>query len=340
MSGRPASRCGALVISLDFELHWGVRDWAPADGPYLPSILGARVAIPCLLETFREFDVAATWATVGLLFARSSQEAQAFQPAVLPQYHDRSLFPYNEPVGVNESDDPIHFGRSLLEEIRRTPRQEVGSHTFSHYYCREPGQDRAAFAADLDSAVQIAETCGVELRSLVFPRNQVNAGYLQVLVDHGFISYRGNQLGWINRWKGMEGFGLPARLIRVVDAYANVTGSSLGSWDKLLDAAGLCNIPATRFLRPFSPRLRSLEGLRLRRICKLMTRAAQSGRIFHLWWHPHNFGSHLEENLTVLRTVLSHFSALRETHGMTSMTMCEVAAAVGSPPQGSQAPVS
>jgi peptidoglycan/xylan/chitin deacetylase (PgdA/CDA1 family) len=282
-----------------------------------------------MLETFEEFDVAATWATVGLLFAGSKDEAGAFRPRVLPRYRNSALFPYDEPVGRDESEDPLHFGRSLLEAIRRTPRQEIGSHTFSHYYCREPGQDSTAFAADIDSAVGIAAACDVDLRSLVFPRNQVDADYLDVVAGHGFVAYRGTQRGWLNRWRGMEGFGLPARVTRVVDSYVNVTGSSLGEWTGLRDPAGLCNIPATRFLRPYTPRLRHLEPLRVRRISRAMTKAATSKAVFHLWWHPHNFGIHVEENLRTLRRVLGHFSALRRAHGMRSMTMSEVAAAVG-----------
>jgi hypothetical protein len=63
---------GALVISLDFELLWGVRDLYPADGgTYRANLLGARTAIPKLLQLFEEFEIAATWATVGMLFANS-----------------------------------------------------------------------------------------------------------------------------------------------------------------------------------------------------------------------------------------------------------------------------
>ena len=62
---------GALVISLDFELHWGVRDKRPVDGPYRENLLGAREAIPRMLDLFEEFGVAATWATVGFLFAKN-----------------------------------------------------------------------------------------------------------------------------------------------------------------------------------------------------------------------------------------------------------------------------
>ena len=86
---------GALVISLDFELHWGVRDKCALDGPYRENLLGARRAIPLLLDLFEEFDVAATWATVGFLFARSRREREQFSPAVRPHYADARLDAYS-----------------------------------------------------------------------------------------------------------------------------------------------------------------------------------------------------------------------------------------------------
>src|SRR5579859_4252999 len=74
---------GAFVISLDFELHWGVRDHEPLDGPYRPNLLGARNAIPRLLEMFERYGISATWAIVGFLFARSREERRKRRSAAL-----------------------------------------------------------------------------------------------------------------------------------------------------------------------------------------------------------------------------------------------------------------
>src|SRR5689334_22371202 len=184
---------GAFVISLDFELLWGLRDVA-GDGRYDRNLHGARSAIPRILTLFRQFEMAATWATVGFLFARDRDELADFFPLEQPRYKHTEFDPYREKIGRNESEDPLHFGRSLLEIIRETPRQEIGSHTFSHYYCLEEGQNAASFRADLESAQRIAAaTLGVTLRSLVLPRNQFNPEYAAVVWEAGFICYRGNQ---------------------------------------------------------------------------------------------------------------------------------------------------
>lgn len=42
---------GGFVISLDFELHWGVRDHRSVD-EYRPNLLGVRQALPAMLELF------------------------------------------------------------------------------------------------------------------------------------------------------------------------------------------------------------------------------------------------------------------------------------------------
>ncbi len=49
--------------------------------------------------------------------------------------------------------------------------------------------------------------------------------------------------------------------------------------------------------------------------------AAATRSIFHLWWHPHNFGVRTAENLAFLRGILEEFDGLRERHGMASLSM-------------------
>ena len=64
---------GNLVVSLDFELMWGVRDHRSLSD-YGDAVLGGRQAIPLILERFERAGIRATWATVGLLFAKSRDQ--------------------------------------------------------------------------------------------------------------------------------------------------------------------------------------------------------------------------------------------------------------------------
>ena len=321
---RQAALPGALVLSLDFELAWGLRDQRARDANPSERLLGARRAVPRMLELFEEFEVAATWATVGFLFAGSRDELMHFAPSVRPAYTNPRLSPYDEPLGQREEDDPYHFAASLVRQIARTPRQEIATHTFSHYYCSETGQTRETFHADIAAACAIAASHGVTLRSIVFPRNQHNPDYDDVLLEHGFRTFRGNPLSRSWEFSDFEesrrGW---KRLSRLTDAYLGGGRWNTTEWAEMRQASGLSDVRASAMLRPYSPLLRRAERVRLERLRRGLKVAARQGRILHLWWHPHNFGVNEEENLAFLRRVLVEFAKCRDRWGMRSLNMVE-----------------
>jgi hypothetical protein len=324
---------GAFVMSLDFELHWGVRDHTSADGSYRGNLLGARSAVPRMLALFQQFGMAATWATVGFLFARDRAELTDFFPISRPRYKHSRFDPYREKIGRNETEDPLHFAWSLLQRIRETPRQEIGSHTFSHYFCLEEGQDAESFRADLESARRIASaTMGVTLKSLVLPRNQFRQDYAPLIFDAGFLCYRGNQRGVIYKPADTQGgFSALSRAGRLADAYIPVSADSTLSWqDVVTSPPRLYDVRASGFLRPYNPRLQPLDAMvRAFRIKREMRTAARNRQIYHLWWHPHNFGLHINESIEFLSGIFSEFQVLRDKFGFRSMSMAEIADAVG-----------
>lgn len=324
------SPLGALVISLDFELHWGVRDTVSSNSPYHANLLGARDAVIRMLELFTEYEVAATWATVGFLFATDAAELQRFSPHCRPVYRDTNLDPYAEPIGENESTDPLHFAPSLISRIMTTPRQEIGSHTFSHYYCFEPGQTEEAFRADLGAAVEIARARGVHLSSIVFPRNQHRRTYDDALRLHNLSTYRGCQRGWMYRATSGANNSRVMRMARFVDSYVPISGKQTTDWNEIPQRNGLQDVRASMFLRPVSSRLRWLEPLRRRRVMQSIEHAARAGRVMHMWWHPHNFGASVDESISSLRTLLDAFRRCRDRYGMRSMTMSEAGRAAAS----------
>jgi len=319
---------GVLVISLDFELHWGVFDHLSVED-YRTNLLGARTSIPRMLELFEEFEVHATWATVGLLFFGTRDDLIGGLPAERPRYADARLSAYSlvDELGPDERADPFHFARDLVVRIRDTPNQEVATHTFSHYYCLEPGQTIADFRADLVAAQRVARTLGIEISSIVFPRNQCSAPHLSVCAELGIRTFRGTERSWIYRPSQANAQGLGRRALRLADSYLNLTGHHTVMRSELVDGVTV-NIPASRFLRPHSRRLGVLEPLKRRRIESSMTHAAEQGSIYHLWWHPHNTGGDPDKNLAELRLLLEHFAGLAKQRGMRSLTMSELASEV------------
>jgi peptidoglycan/xylan/chitin deacetylase (PgdA/CDA1 family) len=315
---------GAFVLSFDFELHWGVRDHVAANGSYRQNLLGARAAIPRLLELFKRYNIAATWATVGFLFAASRKELQQFRPLIRPRYDNAALNPYRESIGNGEKDDPFHYAASLVHQICQTPAQEMATHTFSHYYCLEPGQNRAAFRADLKSAVAIAAEHNVTLHSMVYPRNQVNPAYAAALLEAGITCYRGPESGWMYRPAPKAQNIAAKRAARLADSYFGASGNQIVKWSEILEADGLCNVRGSRFLRPVNSRLGAFEKLRLKRIISEMNAAAENHGIYHLWLHPHNLGANIEANFEFVEQILKAFAACRSRFGMRSLSMHSV----------------
>jgi len=307
---------GLFVVSLDFELMWGVRDGRTKEA-YGHRVLGERQAVPAILAAFERWGIRATWATVGFAMCDGRDELMARAPNDRPTFADarRSNYSYLDEAGGSERDDPYYFAPSLVREIASCPGQEIATHTFSHYCTLEPGQTEDQFSADLDVAMRQMDDWKLDCRSIVFPRNQYSAGYLRSCAARGLKTFRGTE-------RRCNGRGRATRALRLFDTFVPLTGANTA---KPSNENGLVNLPSNRFLRPFENRFASLECLRLRRITSAMTAAAKRGEVFHLWWHPHNFGADLGENMLMLRRVLSHFRRLEGDYGMRSATMAEAA---------------
>jgi hypothetical protein len=78
----------ALVVSLDFELRWGLLGFVGEDmNGERAAIEGVEDVVPRLLEMFASGGIRATWATVGALACRDWDEWSERAPAY-PRYHD------------------------------------------------------------------------------------------------------------------------------------------------------------------------------------------------------------------------------------------------------------
>ena len=313
---------GKFVISLDFELLWGMRDKRTIED-YGESILGVRQSMLKVIELFREFGINATFSTVGFLFAKNKNEILEFSPNVKPKYSNNNLSPYNgyiNKIGDNENTDKFHFGQSFIEELKKHSNHEISTHTYSHYYCLEKGQDIIDFKRDLISAINIAKKNDIILESIIFPRNQYNKNYLNICSELGINSFRGNEKVWFNKAEKAEDETQIKRLFRLIDSYFNISGHHCYSINEIKKTTPY-NIPSSRFLRSYNHRLNFLEKLKLNRIKKSMDFAAKNQLVFHLWWHPHNFGLFQKENFKFLREILTHYSYLNSKYSFESSTM-------------------
>ena len=309
----------SFVISLDFELMWGVRDKRTI-ASYGDAILKVHEIIPTLIELFAKYDVKATFSTVGLLFGNNKEDLLPFVTELKPSYSNSKLNPYSELLDIPIEKANYYFAENLIRKIINTGTHEIGTHTFSHYYCNEMGQTLDQFDADIAVAVQIGEKYNCAIKSIVFPRNQVREDYLKCCKKHGVSVYRGNDnSGFYNSGKSTFRAKLN-KILRFLDTYLPLSGSNAFEVER---HDGLINVKASRFLRPYSNRFKFLEKFKIWRITNSMSFAAKHNLVYHLWWHPHNFGYNTAQNFEQLEKILIHYSKLREKYNMDSKTMNE-----------------
>ena len=72
------------------------------------------------------------------------------------------------------------------------------------------------------------------------------------------------------------------------------------------------------------PGLKLLEPVRIRRVKGQMKYAATHGKVFHLWWHPHNFGVNQKQNFQNLDSILRYYQKLNREYGFLSVNMGEM----------------
>ena len=312
---------GTFLVSLDYELFWGMLDVCPLE-QYQDNVLGGKKAIPQLLNLFEKYGIHATWATVGFLFADNYQELSRFLPQLRPGYTKPELdgYAWFEKIGEEEKTAPCFYAPGLLEKIAATPGQEIGSHSFCHYYCREAGQTVEEFEADMRAARAIAQSKGYDVKSVILPRNQCEPEYTEVLRKVGFTAYRDEENDWIHE---KIKFRPLLRALRLLDVYVPLTGQG-GYVPKCEN--GIWNLVGSRMYKPIFRKLEFLEGLKLRRIKRQMLHAAKKNLTFHLWWHPHNIGVRTEAHLCQLEEIFRYYTELKETYGMQSLNMGEAAA--------------
>lgn len=355
-----------FVVSLDFELYWGMFDQIPLTPYYQDVLMRTREeVIPRLLELFDQYEIHTTWASVGLLFFEDRSSLAEGLPTLQTTYDDDSLSAYQHllSVGENEEMDPFHYAPSIVKQIQSYPHQEIGSHSFSHYYCMEEGQSPEMFEADIRAWINVANQYGIEAKSICFARNQYAAPYLAACNALKIDAYRGNENTWFYRPDSYKNEHVVRKIFRWLDTYFPITRHHCTSMEQLgkqspytyseklrsssskaemtstkssqagqNSSGGPYNIQSSRFLRAYSSKLSLFEPLKLRRILSGMTHASKENKIYHLWWHPQDFGENTEKNFEMLEQILAHYARLHHRSGMRSLNMAEIASLIRNGP--------
>jgi peptidoglycan/xylan/chitin deacetylase (PgdA/CDA1 family) len=310
-----------FIVSLDFELHWGRFDKYELE-PNLPYYHNTVRTIPAILSLFAEKDIHATWAAVGMLMAENREEWEEYLPAQVPEFRQGEFSAIHWYRKNNTKETLGLFAPELIQRILGTPNQELGSHTHSHYYTGVAGAENHSFRADLMASRRIArEKFGTELRSLVFPRNQYDHHSLATASECGFEVARTNPTDWF--WEDTVDESLLKRIFRTGDTLFPI-GTKTSFKLNSVNTEGIVKLPASRILRPYKQGSIFNER-RIARIKSEINRACALGEVYHLWWHPHNFGHSPEENMKVLENLLNFVREKIDSGQMISQTMYECA---------------
>lgn len=317
----PKLEKGIFTISLDFELIWGTADLFGVESFREACELERNEVVDRLLALFTEFEIPATWCTVGHLFLENCRSSKNTKHPEITRprhkWHEGDWFVY-DPCG-DETSDPLFYGKSLIEKILNNPvRQEIGSHSFSHIIFGDEGCSNESARTDIAECVKAAKDFNIKLNSFAFPRDRV--GHLDVLSEYGFTCYRGAIPKWYEQGEDRS----------IVKRLAHL-------WDVMTVAAppvvlpeyeenGLMNIPGSMIFFPMHGIRRYIPmSLRVKRARKGLDLAAREKRIFHLWFHPTNMAFEIEQMFDGLRAILKYADKLRREGILEILSMSEIA---------------
>jgi len=310
---------GALVVSLDLELLWGYHDLTVT--PILRQQCdGAREAVRRLLELFDKYGVPATWAIVGHLFLNQAERDAAGRPH--PE-HPRPTYARltGDWFAALPSGDatacPEWYGHDLVEMIKGARQaQEIGCHTFSHVVFGEDGCDPTVAKAELDRCLALARAEGIEMKTIVFPRNKI--GHLSLVREAGMQVYRGRDIS-----------PFPALPPSLQDAGAIVSRILSKPPAPVLPyrtPEGLINLPGSMFYLAATEWQRYVPMMFRTVVAKRGLRdAARQHRIFHLRLHPEALVFEADRLFAGLDSIFQEAARLRDGGRLQMLSMYDAA---------------
>lgn len=306
---------GAFVCSIDTELAWGYAHLEddPSTYEHWESYGRVRDTVERLLALMDRYDIRATFAFVGRLLIDHSNQAETSiypeNPQPAAQYFTESRFSEQEFLDRWYAPELIQMVQGAKSE------HEIGSHTFSHMIEGEPGYSKSLFEQDLAAAQQHAKSLGLNLKSLIYPKNRV--AHVDIAARNGFSCYRSVP---VSRTANLP--SLPRRVLQKLDAYLPVPPAV--SYPVKRD--GIWELPATSYYRHTAGWARwQINYVRAAKLKAGIRRAASGKALFHVWFHPYDIASDPKRLLPPLERAFAEVAKLRDAGRLENLTMGEVA---------------
>lgn len=289
---------GVFTISLDTELAWGTFDKGNVER-YEEAYRNTPEVIDRLCDLFDEYEIPATWAIVShLLEDCDGDHSDRTSPDF--EWIDDWLAELPCATGM---DQELWYAPWLLDRIQECEtEQEIGLHGSTHMQLGADGCSRQHAEEEIRAAVETLRMKGVEPKSFVFPRNDI--GHVDVLCEFGIEVYRGVDARWYERDYVPNGV---KPLIRFADEAARGTPPIV----EPVERDGIVEIAGSQVLRPSHNGWQYVPGKSsVARAKKGLRRAAETGGVFHLWFHPFNLGHKPRRDLPQFESILEAASKL------------------------------
>jgi hypothetical protein len=323
---------GGLVLSFDFELAWGLRQSSEPISARLATQYAhvGSVVVNRLLEILERYELSATWGTVGHLMVRKEDCTAGRFPYPSPELAPRYRWfegDWLDGIPTCESESAsAYYAPEAVQAILDCPvHQELASHTFTHAPLGDPGCSAEFARWDLATCQTLAARWGRQLTSVIFPRNEI--GHLPVLRELGYRTFRGANSEWYwfgraNQLHRRRALRYGVWLLRYFDEWSAHTPPLL----PIRQQNGLWEVPHSMFF----PGLRGVSQFitpdqRVRRAVKGLQAAAERGKVFSLWTHPHNFLPQPELLLPAWETICRTAAELRDQGRLQVLTMEQLA---------------
>lgn len=307
-----AEKLGVFTISLDTELAWGTFDKGRVK-QHEAAYRRTPAVIDQLCELFDKYHIPATWALVSHLLVDCDGQHPARTPPEFPWIDDW----FGELPCSSGLDEELWYAPWLVGRLQSCDtEQEVGLHGATHMQLGADGCSPQNAEEELSDAVATLHEFGVEPESFVFPRNDI--GHLDVLADHGIETYRGVDAIWTEQ-QPIDAVKPPLRFVEeAVRRPPPVVEPR--------ERDSLIEIPGSQVFRPTHGGWQYTPGeSTVARAKKGLNRAARTGGIFHLWFHPFNLGHDPERDLARLEQVLAAAQRLVTQGDLECRPMCEIA---------------
>jgi peptidoglycan/xylan/chitin deacetylase (PgdA/CDA1 family) len=297
-----------FILSLDCEGKWGVADQLTATVHRQLADADLRIGYRQVFALLEEFDVAATFAFVGL-FAEPAAGFRRLIPALQqialhsPDYMAPALADLE-----GGSRQGWHGAWAVDHLLASKTQHELALHGITHIPW--DSMDRAQAQSEMQ-LLQDIETPVRNARTFVYPRNRV--AHADLLCDFGIAGYRAS----------------PPPKSRLAALLAEFDIFARPEWEG--PPGRPQSIPAGHFVN-WQSRTRRIVPIELStlRADRMLKEAVASDGIVHFWLHPENVVT-APRTLVLLRKIIELVARYREAGRCEVMTQIDYCRSIASP---------